>query len=137
MITLCLFTLCSVLQLQAQDREAILKVMETSRQAWNKEDLETFMECYWKSDSVMFVGQSGPTFGYDNTLENYKKTYGTTNGMGTLTYAIKKIEIINKDNAFVYGGWNLNHKDDKLSGYYTLWFRKIKGLWKIVVDHSS
>jgi len=136
-ITLCFFTLCLVLQGLAQDRQAIIKVMETSRLAWNKAELETFMECYWESDSVMFVGQSGPTFGYQNTLKNYKQTYGTKTGMGTLTYAIKKIEIINKDNAFVYGGWKLNRKNDKLSGYYTLWFKRIKGLWKIVVDHSS
>lgn len=123
--------------LHAQDRQAILKTMEDSRIAWNKGDLETFMHCYWKSDSVMFVGAAGPTFGYQNTLNNYKKTYKGKTGMGILTYAIKKVQLINKENAFVYGAWYLKYPNTSPHGYYTLWFKKIDGAWKIVVDHSS
>lgn len=133
-----LIVFCAVFSIQAQDRQAILKVMESSRQAWNKGDLDTFMQCYWKSDSVMFVAATGPTFGYENTLQAYKKTYGTKKAeLGNLTYAIKKVELLNTNNAFVYGGWTLKHAKDSQSGYYTLWFKKVKGLWKIVVDHSS
>lgn len=137
LITCCILLL-SVIFVKAQDRQAIIKVMETSRLAWNKGDLESFMQCYWKSDSVMFISPTGPTFGYANTLKNYKQTFAKTKtSMGKLTYAIKKVELINKDNAFVYGGWNLKYTKSSSSGYYTLWFKKINGEWKIVVDHSS
>lgn len=133
----CLLLLGTCITLHAQDRQAIIKVMEDSRLAWNKGDLKTFMQCYWKSDSVMFVGSSGTTFGYQNTLNNYIKTYKGKTGMGTLTYAIKKVQLINKENAFVYGEWHLKYPHSAPNGYYTLWFKKINGFWKIVVDHSS
>ncbi|WP_316850202.1 YybH family protein [Pedobacter agri] len=119
------------------DKKAILNVLETQRQAWNKGDVETFMEGYVKSDSLLFVGKSGPTYGWQQTLDNYKKTYQGKAGMGILTFGIKKVEFLNKDVAFVLGSWHLKRDKDEPQGYYTLLFRKINGIWKIIVDHSS
>ena len=121
----------------ANDKKAILNVLERQRQAWNKGDVETFMEGYVKSDSLLFVGKSGPTYGWQQTLDNYKKTYKGKEGMGILTFGIKKIEFLNNDVAFVLGSWHLKREKDEPQGYYTLLFKKIKGAWKIIVDHSS
>ncbi|MCX3265763.1 YybH family protein [Pedobacter agri] len=121
----------------ASDKRAILNVLETQRQAWNKGDVETFMEGYIKSDSLLFVGKSGPTYGWQQTLNNYKKTYQGKAGMGILTFGIKKVEFLNNDVAFVLGSWHLKRDKDEPQGYYTLLFRKINGIWKIIVDHSS
>lgn len=121
----------------ANDKKAILNVLETQRQAWNKGDVETFMEGYVKSDSLLFVGKSGPTYGWQQTLDNYKKTYKGKEGMGILTFGIKKVEFLNTDVAFVLGSWHLKREKDEPQGYYTLLFKKIKGAWKIIVDHSS
>ena len=121
----------------ASDKRAILNVLETQRQAWNKGDVETFMEGYVKSDSLLFVGKSGPTYGWQQTLDNYKKTYQGKAGMGILTFGIKKVEFLNKDVAFVLGSWHLKREKDEPQGYYTLLFKKIEGVWKIIVDHSS
>mgnify|MGYP000099903828 CR=1 FL=1 len=71
------------------------------------------------------------------TLDNYKKTYQGKAGMGILTFGIKKVEFLNKDVAFVLGSWHLKRDKDEPQGYYTLLFRKINGIWKIIVDHSS
>jgi len=121
----------------ANDKKAILNVLETQRQAWNKGDVETFMEGYVKSDSLLFVGKSGPTYGWQQTLDNYKKTYKGKEGMGILTFGIKKVDFLNADVAFVLGSWHLKREKDEPQGYYTLLFKKIKGVWKIIVDHSS
>ena len=120
-----------------KDRTSILNTLETQRQAWNKGDLETFMEGYWKSDSLLFVSSDGPTYGYDQTLENYKKTYPDREAMGELIFGIKKVEFLSKDAAFVLGSWNLKRKSDNPKGYYTLIFKRIDGVWKMVSDHSS
>ncbi len=114
-----------------------MKVLETQRQAWNRGDLETFMQAYWKSDSLVFVGSSGPTYGWQNTLDNYKKSYSGKAGMGELTFKILKVELLNKQNAFVLGGWHLKREKDEPAGYFTLWFKQIAGRWVIVCDHSS
>ncbi|MCC8410826.1 nuclear transport factor 2 family protein [Mucilaginibacter sp. UR6-1] len=129
--------LISVIVTQAQPKQAILKVLDKQREAWNNGDIDTFMQTYWKSDSLTFVGKSGPTYGWQNTLDNYKRGYPDKAAMGFLTFKILKVNLIDKTNAFVLGGWNLKREKDAPGGYFTLWFRKIKGEWLIVCDHSS
>ncbi|WP_316800955.1 YybH family protein [Pedobacter frigidisoli] len=121
----------------AKDKQAILNVLEKQRGDWNKGDLEAFMQGYVKSDSLLFVGGSGPTYGWQKTLDNYKKTYQGKAGMGFLTFGIKKVDFLNKDVAFVLGSWHLKREKDEPKGYFTLLFKKISGEWKIFVDHSS
>lgn len=121
----------------AKDQAAILKVLENQRQGWNKGDMDSYMKGYWKSDSLLFVGKNGPTYGWQKTLDNYKKGYPDKSAMGFLTFGIKKVEFLTKDKAFVLGSWNLKREKDEPKGYFTLLLRKIDGEWKVVVDHSS
>ena len=122
---------------QSNDKQAILNVLEKQRGDWNKGDVEAYMEGYWKNDSLLFVGKNGPTYGWQKTLENYKKGYPDRAAMGFLTFGIKKVELIAKDQAFVLGSWHLKREKDEPKGYFTLLLRKINGIWKVVVDHSS
>jgi ketosteroid isomerase-like protein len=121
----------------AQDRQAIVKLMTDQQTAWSNGDIEGFMQGYWKSDSLMFIGKRGPVYGWQTTLDNYKKTYPDKAAMGKLTFRIDKVELLGKQDAFVMGAWSLAREKDKPGGYFTLWFRKIKGEWKIVCDHTS
>lgn len=122
---------------KAQDRQAIISVMNQQRDAWNRGDLEGFMQGYWKSDSLMFVGKTAPTYGWQNTLNNYKRGYPDKAAMGVLTFDILKVEVLDQRNAFVFGGWHVKQSAKTLEGYYTLWFKKINGKWVIVCDHTS
>ncbi|WP_316769199.1 YybH family protein [Pedobacter frigiditerrae] len=119
------------------EKQAILNVLEKQRADWNKGDVEAYMQGYWKNDSLLFVGKSGPTYGWQKTLENYKKGYPDKAAMGYLTFGIKKVEFLTKDKAFVLGSWNVKQEKAELKGYFTLLLRKIDGVWKVVVDHSS
>jgi ketosteroid isomerase-like protein len=121
----------------AQDRQAILKVMHTQEEAWNRGDIESFMTTYWKSDSLVFVGKTAPAYGWQTTLEHYKQTYPDKAAMGQLSFEIIQLKVLDATNAFVLGGWKLTREKDTPGGYFTLWFRKIKGEWKIVCDHTS
>jgi ketosteroid isomerase-like protein len=122
----------------AQDREAIVKLLNDQRIAWNKGDIGGFMQGYWKSDSLLFVGKDAPVYGWQKTLDRYKKAYPGKAGMGELTFNILKVNILDDNNAFVLGGWGLKLENGKTpGGYFTLWFRKIDGEWKIVCDHTS
>ncbi|MDB5132125.1 MAG: hypothetical protein JWR02_1874 [Mucilaginibacter sp.] len=130
--------LLAFMTLHAQsDKQAIIKVLETQRIAWNKGDISGFMQGYWHSDSLLFVSSSAPTHGWQATLDGYKKRYPGKAAMGTLTFTILKIDLLDKTNAFMLGGWHLQREKDTPGGYFTLWFRKINGEWKIVVDHTS
>jgi len=129
--------LSSCIFLHAQDKQAILKVMADQTIAWNNGDIDGFMQGYWKSDSLTFVGKSAPVRGWQATLERYKKAYPDKAAMGILTFTILKVEVLDKTNAFMLGAWNLKREKDAPGGYFTLWFKKINGEWKIVVDHTS
>lgn len=121
----------------AQDKEAVMKVLETQRQAWNRGDIENYMRGYWKSDSLVFVGKAAPVYGWQSTLDRYKKSYPGKAAMGQLTFDIIQVKVLDDNNAFVLGGWHLQRKKDTPGGYFTLWFRKINGEWRIVCDHTS
>jgi len=136
-LLLCCCLALAFFSLHAQDKQAILKVMADQTTAWNNGDIDGFMQGYWKSDSLLFIGKTAPVHGWQSTLERYKKTYPGKAGMGTLTFTIIKVNVLDTNNAFMLGGWHLQREKDAPGGYFTLWFRKINGEWKIVVDHTS
>jgi ketosteroid isomerase-like protein len=122
---------------QKKDSIAVHKLLETQNQAWNNGDVEGFMNGYWNSDSLMFIGKTGVTYGYQNTLENYKKSYPTTEAMGKLTFTIIKSKQLSALYYTVVGKWHLQRSTDELSGHFTILLKKIKKQWVIVMDHSS
>jgi hypothetical protein len=69
---------------QSKDESAIRKILADQTAAWNRGDIDGFMKGYWESDSLMFIGKSGVTYGWSNTLKNYKKNYPDTAAMGKL-----------------------------------------------------
>lgn len=111
--------------------------MQTQEDAWNRGDLEAFMDAYWHSDSLQFIGSRGLTYGWQQTLDNYKKGYPDRDAMGALKFTVLSIQQLSPKSAFVIGKWHLARKAGDLSGHYTLLWKKIKGKWVIVADHSS
>jgi ketosteroid isomerase-like protein len=122
---------------QKSDADQIRTLLNKQIVEWNKGNIEGFMKGYWESDSLLFVGKSGPRYGYKNTLENYKKGYPDTAHMGKLSFDILNIKKISADHAFVLGRWKLKRSVGDAEGVYTLIMRKIKGRWVIIADHSS
>lgn len=121
----------------SKDKKEIIDILNQQTLAWNKGNLEEFMAGYWQSDSLMFIGKSGVTYGYANTLANYKKSYNGADQMGKLFFDIVKVQQLSPEYYWVLGKWMLKRTVGDLSGHYTLLFRKIGGKWKIIADHSS
>lgn len=119
------------------DETAIKALLAAQTKAWNNGDLVHFMEGYLPSDSLLFVGKSGPTYGFTNTLYNYKKSYPDTAAMGKLTFTLLSLSPIEKKHYRVLGKWELKRSKGDVSGYFTLLFEKIKGRWFVIQDHSS
>jgi ketosteroid isomerase-like protein len=133
-----LFLLCPQ-NIFAQKNNAadIQLVLHNQEKAWNDGDLEGFMKGYWKSDSLMFVGKSGITYGWQKTLDNYKKGYPDTAAMGKLHFDILEMKPVSEDNYFIIGKWHLIRSIGNIGGYFSLLFRKINGEWLIICDHTS
>ena len=122
---------------QSKDEQTIRSILADQTKYWNQGNIERFMHGYWHSDSLLFVGKNGPKYGFQTTLENYKKSYPDTATMGKLSFEILKVEKLSPDRYFVLGKWMLKRSIGDVSGHYTLLFRKINNQWVIVVDHSS
>lgn len=134
-----LFTCFVLVTASAQNKDAqtIRAILNRQTIEWNKGNIEGFMKGYWNSDSLLFVGKNGPKYGYRTTLDNYRKSYPDTTVMGKLQFTILKVEALSPNCYFVLGKWQLTRTIGDVSGHYTLIFRKIRGEWVIVADHSS
>lgn len=119
------------------DLLAIREVMQHQQEAWNRADIEGFMEGYWKSDSLKFIGRNGLTYGWQTTLQNYKKGYPTPEAMGRLTFTILSLEMLSDTSAYMIGRYHLKRTSDEPTGHFTLLWRKINGKWVIIADHTS
>jgi ketosteroid isomerase-like protein len=133
------FHTCFFAQAQnaATEEAAIRQVIATQEIDWNRADIEAFMEGYWKSDSLMFIGSRSVTYGWQPTLESYKKGYPDADAMGKLTFTILSLQILSPENAYVIGKWHLARTKDEVGGHFTLLWKKIAGKWVIVADHTS
>jgi ketosteroid isomerase-like protein len=118
--------------------KAVRAVLDAQAQAWNKGDLEAFMQGYWHSPKLSFSSGGDVTRGWDATLERYKKRYRSEGAeMGKLTFSELEIEPLGTDAALVRGHWQLIRSKDKPGGVFTLIFRKLPEGWRIVHDHTS
>ena len=126
---------CSFLSI-GQEKE-IKELLEKQRINWNKGDMIGYMQGYLKSDSLIFVDKTGPTYGWQKNAEIYQKIYPDKAAMGYLTFDIKQVKMIDKKHAFVLGAYNLQMEKENQKGFFTLLVEKFKDGWKIVVDHSS
>lgn len=122
---------------QSKDELAIRKVLDRQTAAWNRGDIDAFMIGYWENDSLMFIGKNGVTYGWKNTLNNYKKNYADTAAMGKLVFTLLDVKMLSKEFYHVTGKWFLKRTIGDIGGHFTLLFRKIKGSWVIISDHSS
>ena len=95
------------------------------------------MQPYWHNDSLMFIGKSGITYGWQKTLEKYKTGYPDAAAMGKLDFTILQAKRLSVMYFSIVGKWHLARTTGDIGGYFTLLFKKIKNAWVIVQDHSS
>nr|WP_026262457.1 nuclear transport factor 2 family protein [Spirosoma panaciterrae] len=122
----------------APDRRAILQLLKRQTDDWNAGRIDKFMTAYWTSDSLTFIGKAGITYGYQATLENYKKRYPDRASMGKLRFDVLNMDFPSPNVAYVIGRFHLTRpKVGDTDGYFTLLWRKVKRRWVIISDHTS
>jgi hypothetical protein len=122
---------------EQEDKDAIQAVLKAQRLAWSDNNIEEFMEGYWKSDSLKFYGSNGVTYGWENTLERYKQAYPTADHTGTLSFKINDISKITDNAYYVMGEYHLKRNVGNATGIFMIIFKRIDGEWKIIADTSS
>ena len=115
----------------------IRAVMKAQVAAWNRGEIDGFMEGYARSHATEFVSGDRLTRGWKTVRDRYKKKYDSLEKMGALTFSDIKITPLGPDAALVLGRWKLVRKSDQPHGIFTLLFRRTPAGWRIVHDHTS
>lgn len=122
----------------SQKKSEILAVLQRQEQFWNAGDINNFMEDYWKSEELKFIGKAGVVKGWQATKDRYFKSYPDRATMGILNFGIQEIDFMSRKSAWVLGKWRLKRPEKgDIGGYFTLIFKKIDGKWVVVSDHTS
>ena len=115
----------------------IRAVLDAQAEAWNRGDIDGYMNGYARGEATEFVSAGGVTRGWQTVRDRYAAKYDTREKMGTLSFAEVKIEPLSSDAALVTGRWELVRKDDKPHGRFTLLMRQTPEGWRVVYDHTS
>ena len=123
----------------SSDKLGLIKSILTEQtKAWNDGDLNKFMETYWKSDKLTFSSGGKTTYGWQATLDNYKRNYAPPKQMGQLHFDGLEVFDIESNSALVLGRWHLKMDDNqRRDGNFSLVVKKLESGWKIIHDHSS
>lgn len=116
---------------------AVRAVLDAQAAAWNRGDIEGYMEGYERSGETVFVSGDNVTRGWQTVLERYKRGYNSREKMGQLAFSDLEIKPLGKDTAVALGRWQLTRANDTPHGRFTLILRRTKQGWRIIHDHTS
>jgi beta-aspartyl-peptidase (threonine type) len=133
-----LFELGNVQRPGASPEAAIRQVLDEQATAWNRGDLDAFMNGYWVSHELSFFSGKDRKQGWQETKDRYRARYqGEGREMGQLTFSDLEIDVLSADTAWVRGRWQVVTSKETLDGLFTLVFKKPPEGWRIVHDHTS
>ncbi|HEV2912798.1 MAG TPA: nuclear transport factor 2 family protein [Pyrinomonadaceae bacterium] len=121
----------------ARIRGAVRAVLDAQVAAWNRGDIDAFMDGYWQSPDTIFVSGDTVTRGWQTVLDRYRKSYDTREKMGTLAFLEIEIKPLSHDTAIAFGRWQLARASDTPHGRFTLLLRRTPRGWRIIHDHTS
>lgn len=124
----------------AQNAESVIKQVLTDQvSAWNRADIDAFMNGYENSPETTFIGKT-IQHGWQNVLERYEHSYPSKEVMGTLAFSDLDVRMLGTDYAVVTGKFHLTRSaagGGDSSGIFSLvWEKTAKG-WKIILDHTT
>ena len=115
----------------------IQSVLTAQQDAWNRGDIDAFMNGYARSASTVFVSQDEISRGWETVRDRYRVKYSDRTKMGTLSFSEIEVTMLSPDAAVVLGRWRLKRTNDEPHGRFTLIFKHLPEGWRIVHDHTS
>ena len=115
----------------------IQSVLSAQQNAWNRGDIDAFMNGYAQSASTVFVSEDEVRRGWETVRDRYRLKYSDRAKMGTLSFSDIEVTMLSPDAAVVLGLWRLKRANDEPHGRFTLIFKRLPEGWRIVHDHTS
>ncbi len=122
----------------AADRAAVAAVLERQRAAWNRGDLDGYMDGYARTPELVFTSGGKIRRGWDEARAAYHKRYGGDRAsMGELAFEILAVQPVGADGAIVLGRWRLTGTPQAGGGVFSIVLARLEAGWRIVHDHTS
>jgi len=135
--TLMAITLLAAPEQTANAPTQIRSVLQTQQDAWNRGDIDGFMNGYAHAASTVFISEDTIRRGWQTVRDRYRKKYSSRAEMGTLTFSDLEITLLSSDSALAFGRWKLKRASDQPHGRFTLILKRLPEGWRIVHDHTS
>jgi ketosteroid isomerase-like protein len=128
---------CAAPEQAATSVAEIQSILTAQQNAWNRGDIDGFMNGYARSASTLFVSQDEVSRGWETVRDRYRVKYSDRTKMGTLSFSEIEVTMLSSDTAVVLGRWRLKRANDEPHGRFTLIFKHLPEGWRIVHDHTS
>jgi ketosteroid isomerase-like protein len=135
--TLMAITVFAVPKQAANAVTEIKAVLKAQQDAWNRGDIEAFMNGYARSASTVFISEDTVRRGWGTVRSRYEQKYSSRAKMGTLTFSDLEVTLLSSDSAVTSGRWKLKRANDQPHGRFTLILKRLPEEWRIVHDHTS
>src|SRR5207249_10191863 len=118
-ITSCTFMAMAAFAAPEQTANALTQirsVLQAQQDAWNRGDIDGFMNGYARSASTVFISEDTIRRGWETVRERYRKKYSDRAKMGTLAFLDLEIMLLSPDAGVVLGRWSLKRANDQPHG---------------------
>src|SRR5262245_39728961 len=116
---------------------AVRSVLDTQQAAWNRGDIEGFMDGYERAETTTFVSGDELTRGWQTVLDRYRRRYTTRDQMGMLTFSDLEVQPLDSSAALADGRWQLTRSNDTPHRRFTLIFKRTAEGWRVVHDTTT
>jgi ketosteroid isomerase-like protein len=115
----------------------IQSVLSAQQDAWNRGDIDEFMNGYARSASTAFISEDEVRRGWETVRDRYRIKYSDRTKMGTLSFSDIEVTKLSPDAGVVLGRWRLKRANDEPHGRFTLILKRLPEGWRIIHDHTS
>jgi uncharacterized protein (TIGR02246 family) len=131
----------SAAEVNTNATNAVRRLLYEQQADWNRGDIDAFMRGYWKDESIRFAGGADFRYGWQATIDRYRKSYPDPKAMGRLDFDLVEVREMAPTIVYVFGKWHLAREGEAAEkaphGLFTLVVEKKGKRWYVTRDHTS
>ena len=127
------------LHMASRQELEVVKIVLAQEKAWNKGDIEGFMQGFKNSPETLFIARQ-VSKGFNEISSEYKHDYPNRSSMGQLGYSDLEVHSLSDKFAICTGHYHLERaKRDggSADGLFSLVLEETAQGWRIVLDHTT
>jgi uncharacterized protein (TIGR02246 family) len=105
--------------------------------AWNRHDIDAYVDNFWRSDQLIVVIEGENFRGWDLLNKAYHLGYPNPAEMGTLTLDRLQVQMIGPELGCALAWYTVTFTKKKELGTATIILKKLPEGWRVMISHTS